>query len=93
LKKITLAAVLAATTGSLLAATIAPAQAQDRDYYGAIAVSISTGYYGWSYDYDSYASAEQAAVSRCLSAGGSGDCAAKIAWRDGCGAIASSETT
>jgi hypothetical protein len=89
-KKITMAAVLAAATVSMLAGTIAPAQAQS-SYYGSIAVSLSTGYYGWSYDYSSYASAEAAAVSQCISAGGGSDCTSKISWRNGCGALASSQ--
>jgi hypothetical protein len=86
-KKVTMAVVLAAATIALpIGAT--PAQAQSSGNYGAIALSTSTGYYGWSYDYPNFAAAEAAAVSHCVSAGGGSDCAAKISWRNGCGAIA-----
>lgn len=84
LKKIlTVAAVLVATIGSMLAVSVTPAHAQS-SYYGAIAVSLSTGRYGYSYDYPSYSSAEDRAVSEC----GVDDCVAKISWRNGCGALA-----
>lgn len=88
LKKIlTVAAVLVATIGSMFVASVTPAHAQYSSYYGAIAVSLSTGNYGWSYDYDSYAEAESAAESSC----GAADCVAKISWRNGCGALAVSD--
>ncbi|ONM47795.1 DUF4189 domain-containing protein [Nocardia donostiensis] len=85
LKKIlTVAAVLVATVGSMLTASVTPAHAQYESYYGAIAVSLSTGRYGYSYDYPSYAAAEASAEDRC----GVADCVAKISWRNGCGALA-----
>lgn len=85
LKKIlSVAAVLVATLGYMLAASVAPAHAQYESYYGAIAVSLSTGQYGSAYDYPSYSAAEQSAVSRC----GAADCVAKISYRNGCGALA-----
>lgn len=87
-KFLTIAAILMATVGCALAVPVAHAQTDpDRSYYGAIAVSLSTGRYGYSYDFSSYAEAESQAVTRC----GEGDCVAKISWRDGCGALAVSD--
>lgn len=89
-KLLTAAAVLVATVGSLLATTAAPAQAQYGSNYGAIAVSLSTGHYGYSYDLSSYSEAESYAESACIRYGGASDCTARISWRNGCGALASS---
>ncbi|RMI28527.1 DUF4189 domain-containing protein [Nocardia stercoris] len=83
----TMVAVFVASIAAVLASSAAPARAYT-DYYGAIALSRSTGTYGYSYDYDSFSQAEDAAVSQCLRAGGGSDCEAKISWANGCGAIA-----
>ena len=89
---LTSAAVLIATVGSVLAVFgTAPAMAQSRSYYGAIAVSIDTGHYSFTYNYSSYSEAESAAVSSCLRNGGGSDCDAKLSWRNGCGALAISK--
>ncbi|MFI6369030.1 DUF4189 domain-containing protein [Nocardia sp. NPDC050630] len=82
--------VLAVFALCMLTGTASPAQAQSRNNYGAIAVSPSTGYYGWSYDYPSYVAAEAAAVTNCITHGGASDCDSKISWRNGCGALSTS---
>ncbi|MFI9510189.1 DUF4189 domain-containing protein [Nocardia sp. NPDC052566] len=81
-KFVTGAAVLVAAVGSVLVS--APPAHAASNYYGAIAVSSSTGRYGYSYDYPSYAAAEGRALSGC----GAGDCKVLVSWRNGCGALA-----
>ncbi|MFE2996179.1 DUF4189 domain-containing protein [Nocardia sp. NPDC059246] len=78
------AAVMVAAAGSLLAATAAPANAYQDYYYGAIALSPSTGHIGYSYDYSDSPSAQNAAMSSCPQA----DCHIVARFANGCGAIA-----
>ena len=54
--------------------------------FGAIAYSNTTGAYGYSYDYGSRRSAEQAALANCRS-NGSG-CKVVIWFQNSCGALA-----
>lgn len=89
---LTSAAVLTATIGSLLAVHAVPAQAQPRNYYGAMAVSVRAGHSTISTNYDSYAAAESASLNHCRTHGGGGGCEVKLSWRNGCGAIAISRT-
>lgn len=86
-RMLTSAAVLGATAAAVFAGHIAPAQAQSGNY-GAIAVSVKPGVYGYATDYGSYADAEAGAMSACLRGGGGGGCDVKVSYRNGCGAIA-----
>lgn len=84
LKKIvTGAAVMVAAAGSLLVGTAAPASAQSLNF-GAIALSVSTGKIGYSYDYTDSASAQSAAVDQCTY----NDCKVVARFANGCGAVA-----
>ncbi|MFF2082251.1 DUF4189 domain-containing protein [Nocardia sp. NPDC058176] len=85
---LTSAAVLTATVGSLLAVHVTPAQAQARNYYGAISVSVRAGHSTISTNYGSFAEAESASLNSCRTNGGGGGCEVKLSWRNGCGAIA-----
>lgn len=76
-------AVAAALTGT--AVTAAPAHAY-HDYYGALALSPSTGSVGRALDYGSHAAASAAATRVCPAA----DCRVVAQFVNGCGAIASS---
>jgi hypothetical protein len=56
--------------------------------YGAIARSVSSGKYGWSYNYDTQQSAQDAAIQRC----GSSDC--RVTWfKNAFGAMAEARDT
>ncbi|WKY54667.1 DUF4189 domain-containing protein [Nocardia seriolae] len=78
------AAVMVAAAGSLLAGTAAPANAYQDYNYGAIALSLSTGRIGYSYDYSDAASARNAAISSCTY----NDCKIVARFANGCGAVA-----
>ncbi|MEC3914780.1 DUF4189 domain-containing protein [Nocardia sp. CDC160] len=78
------AAVMVAAAGSLLVGTAAPANAYQDYYFGAIALSVSTGHIGYSYDYDDSPSAQNAAMSSCTY----NDCKIVAKFANGCGAIA-----
>lgn len=90
------AAVVTAAVGAIMSAHIATAGAQVGDgngnafaanTYSAIALSLETGYYGWVPNSNSYEQAASMAIADCQTRGGT-DCEVKIAWRNGCGAIA-----
>ncbi|WP_194814435.1 DUF4189 domain-containing protein [Nocardia sp. XZ_19_385] len=87
----TLAAVLPAIAGTVLAATAAPAHAQGPSY-GGIAVAMSNHHYGFTYNVATHAAAEAGAVRACLQYGGNPDCRPVLTWRNGCGALAISPT-
>ena len=76
-------ALLAVTAGAGLSFAAGPAAAYS-DYYGAIAVSVSTGNVGYSYDYESVGEAESAAIAKC----GAGDCQSLVWVANGCAAVA-----
>lgn len=54
------------------------------EQYGAIALSPSKLNYGYSYDFDTRAAAEDKAMKQC----GEKDCAVAAWYRDACGAVA-----
>ncbi|AVM01096.1 hypothetical protein C6V83_13380 [Gordonia iterans] len=58
-----------------------------RDQFGAIALSVSTGNYGWAVNYPTQAAAESAAVSKCNAS----DCISRIWFKNACGALAQSQ--
>ncbi|WP_405492049.1 DUF4189 domain-containing protein [Nocardia sp. NBC_00511] len=78
------AAVLVAAAGSLLVGTAAPANAYQDYNYGAIALSVSTGRIGYSYDFSDSPSAQTSAMDHCSY----GDCQIVARFTNGCGAIA-----
>ncbi len=69
----------------VLLAWTAPSMAED--HYGAIAYSTDSGRYGYSYDYDSRAAAEERAVSECNDS----SCTAVLWFRNACGALATGD--
>ncbi|MCU1644860.1 MAG: hypothetical protein JWN03_5135 [Nocardia sp.] len=77
------AAVMVAAAGSLLVSTAAPAGA-DTDNFGAIALSLSTGHIGYSYDYSDRGSAQDGAMASCTF----DDCHVVATFANGCGAVA-----
>ncbi|MET4164514.1 MULTISPECIES: DUF4189 domain-containing protein [Gordonia] len=83
-----LAASVAATASALVGTAVAdPAPAHAYyDYYGALALSPSTGSVGRALDYGSYAAASAAATRVCPA----DDCRVVAQFVNGCGAIASS---
>jgi uncharacterized protein DUF4189 len=56
------------------------------DNYGAIAYSLSTKAYGWSYDYPSRSSAEREALAKCRTK--ASDCMIPVWFRNACAALA-----
>ena len=60
------------------------APATQRDYWGALAYSSSTGRYGFAYDYATQAQAINAAVEKCRVR----DCQGVVWFHNGCGAFA-----
>ncbi|WP_225726442.1 MULTISPECIES: DUF4189 domain-containing protein [unclassified Nocardia] len=87
-KFVTGAAAMVAAAGATLAVSAPQANAAGY-YYGAIAISYSTGYIGYSYDYADSGTAESRAVSQC----GQADCQAVEWFANGCGAVAYSRST
>ncbi|MEZ5212050.1 MULTISPECIES: DUF4189 domain-containing protein [unclassified Gordonia (in: high G+C Gram-positive bacteria)] len=79
-------AVLGAGTALTVSAVADPAPAHAYAYYGALALSPSTGATGRAWDYQDAASASSAAVGAC----GYTDCKVVVHIVNGCGAIASS---
>lgn len=81
----------AASVGALGAVLVAPAALDPApahaygNNYGSIALNTSTGTFGRSWDYDSYAQADAAAVGAC----GAG-CRVVVNFVNGCGAVSSS---
>ncbi|MFM9376505.1 DUF4189 domain-containing protein [Gordonia sp. VNK21] len=67
-------------------ASVDPAPAHAYDYYGALALSPSTGATGRAWDYPSESQAANAAQGAC----GYTDCRVVTTFVNGCGAIASS---
>ncbi|MFC8046610.1 DUF4189 domain-containing protein [Nocardia sp. NPDC057353] len=88
MKKFVSGVVVAAAVGSALTLGAPSAQAA-RYYYGAIALSTSTGYIGYSYDYSDVDTAESRALSSCDAA----DCQSVVWFANGCGAVAYSDRT
>jgi len=80
------AAVVCVATAFLgLTAGTADAATSTRKYYwGAIALSLSTGRVGASYNYATKTAGNRAAVKRC----GSGDCQVVVSVANGCAALA-----
>jgi serine/threonine-protein kinase len=62
------------------------ANAQARNYFGAIAYSTTSQAYGYSYDYPSRKGAEARALAECEERGGG--CEIVIWFRNACGALA-----
>lgn len=56
--------------------------------FGAIAYSVSSGKFGFAFDYPSRAQAERRAIAECAKRSGGVDCATEIWFFDNCGAIA-----
>ncbi|WP_162958302.1 DUF4189 domain-containing protein [Nocardia yunnanensis] len=83
-KIVTGAAVLVAAAGSLVVGTAAPANANQDYNFGAIALSLSTGRIGYSYDYSDSPSAKTAAMNSCTY----DDCKIVAKFANGCGAVA-----
>jgi serine/threonine protein kinase, bacterial len=67
-----------------LSVTLAGGGSGDRDNWGALAYSDSTGRYGFAYDYITQAEAINSAVERCKAR----DCRGVVWFRNGCGAFA-----
>lgn len=87
-KKFLSGVVVAAAVGSALTLGAPSAQAA-RYYYGAIALSPSTGLIGYSYDYPDVDAAESRALDQC----GVNDCQSLVWFANGCGAVAYSQRT
>ncbi|MEM8795309.1 MAG: DUF4189 domain-containing protein [Pseudomonadota bacterium] len=80
-------AVIFFSAAALLVLTLAgPADAQRRQYFGAIALSPSTGAIGWAFDHPSQVSAENQALRGCYNY--AGDCRVGTWFRNACGAVA-----
>ncbi|MFC0315907.1 DUF4189 domain-containing protein [Gordonia phosphorivorans] len=77
-------AVLGAASVLAVSSAIEPAPAQAANYYGALALSPSTGATGRAWDYSDTTSAQNAARTAC----GYSDCKVVVAMVNGCGAIA-----
>lgn len=85
----TIALVVAGVGAALtVPSAISPAPANAANYYGAIALSPSTGATGRALDYPDYSSASNAALSWC----GYTDCKVVVRMRNACGAIAKSDS-
>jgi hypothetical protein len=67
-------------------AILAATGAQAAERYGAIAYSPQSGAYGYSYDYNSRADAENVAINNCRQHGTG--CEIAIWFRNACGAVA-----
>ncbi|ALG84385.1 DUF4189 domain-containing protein [Gordonia phthalatica] len=87
-KRLANAALVAAGVGAALTVPtiVNPAPAAAANYYGAIALSPSTGATGRALDYPDWSSASNAALSWC----GYTDCQVVVRMRNACGAIAKS---
>ena len=58
------------------------------DAWGAIAYSMTTQDYGYSYEYGSQRAAEERAMRECVAQSGATDCKAQVFFNNGCGAVA-----
>ncbi|GAA2387614.1 MULTISPECIES: DUF4189 domain-containing protein [Gordonia] len=89
-KRLATAALVTAGVGAALTvpAAITPAPAHAANYYGAIALSPSTGATGRAIDYPDWSSASNAALSWC----GYSDCQVVVQMRNACGAISKSSS-
>lgn len=87
-KRLATAALVTAGVGAALTVptVVDPAPAAAANYYGAIALSPSTGATGRALDYPDWSSASNAALSWC----GYTDCKVVVQMRNACGAIAKS---
>ena len=74
-------------------AVLAPAAAvflgvAQANAWGAIAYSMTTQDYGYSFDYGSRQAAEDRAMRECEAQSGADDCRANVFFNNGCGAVA-----
>ncbi|NLG47185.1 DUF4189 domain-containing protein [Gordonia sp. (in: high G+C Gram-positive bacteria)] len=89
-KRLAAAALVAVGFGTALTVptVVDPAPAAAANYYGALALSPSTGATGRALDYPDWSSASNAALSWC----GYTDCKVVVRMRNACGAIAKSNS-
>ncbi|MDJ0717406.1 MAG: DUF4189 domain-containing protein [Prochloraceae cyanobacterium] len=81
-------AVAAALTLPLVASSAPKTFAQGQNLFGSIAVSPSTGAYGYSWNYKSRQGAVNGALRTCENyAGRAGDCRALVWFQNACGSL------